>query len=282
METENHGKWSLVGIPDHEGVLRVGGRLGAAFGPDAFRKVFSRLKGQKNLFSSLVDAGNSSITSDIQVNHSQAAEKIAKAHAQTGLSVVVGGGHDHGYSHLLGIKKATHGSLGCINIDAHLDVRKPDPEITSGSPFYLALEEKVIEPKHLIEFGIQRHCNSEALWKYVESKKVEVVLFEEMRLGGAVAAFQKQLKKLSKNVEKIVISLDIDAVSEAYAPGVSAPAVEGFTPSELLEMMKIAASEPKVISLGIFELNPEHDVDQKTTRLCATAAWNFIAHRLGF
>lgn len=60
------------------------------------------------------------------------------------LSVIIGGGHDHGYTQLSSIKKTLpkNARLGCINIDAHLDVRKPNPVPSSGSPFYIALEEK--------------------------------------------------------------------------------------------------------------------------------------------
>ena len=77
-----------------------------------------------------------------------------------------------------------------------------------------------------------------------------------------------------------MLSLDLDAIQAAFAPGVSAPAMEGFTPSEILEMMLIAARDEKVVSLGIFELNPEYDIDERTARLAATCAYHFMDERL--
>jgi len=275
-------KCCIIGIPDHQGIIHIGGRLGAAKGPNAFRKAFSRLKGRFPVHEAMEDLGDvQEITSNIEENHRNAAQLIQSGHSKTGLSIIVGGGHDHGFSHLLGIHRAIRQKsdrlkLGCINIDAHLDVRKPHPTITSGSPFYLALESGVLHPSRFIEFGIQSHCNSNELWKYLESKKVEIVRMEKLRHNRAVNTFKLKLKKLSTRCDAIVVSLDLDSLACAFSPGVSAPQSEGFVSSEILEMMEIAGKEPKVISLGIFELNPEHDRDELSARLAATASYHFI------
>jgi arginase family enzyme len=170
--------------------------------------------------------------------------------------------------------------IGCINIDAHLDVRKADPLITSGSPFYLALESGILRGEDLIEFGIQSHCNARELWSYVDSKKVRVVPFGDLRGGIACGEFRSSLKRLTSQCDLVVVSLDLDSVATAYAPGVSAPQAEGFSSSEIIEMMELAGQEAKVVSLGIFELNPAHDIDERTSRLAATAAWHFIEAKL--
>lgn len=275
-------KCCIIGIPDHQGVIHVGGRVGAAQGPEAFRKVLKRLNGKNPVRDAMHDIGNiQGLTSDLKKNHELAAEWIQAHHLKHGLSIVVGGSHDHGYSHLLGVLRALQKTrpkvrLGCINLDAHLDVRKPAPLISSGSPFYLALEAGVILPKRFIEFGIQSHCNAPELWKYVESKKVEVVPFDELRNRNPVGVFKRKLKKLSNSCDAIVISLDLDALASAYCPGVSAPQAEGFTSMEVLEMIELAGRNKKVVSLGLFELNPEHDRDDQTSRVAATAAYHFV------
>ncbi len=272
--------WCLIGIPDHQGVYNVGGRLGAAHGPHSFRSMLFSLKGKSPIWTSMQDAGNlKAITKDIAHNHQQAANLIQEQHLKTGLSVIVGGGHDHGYSQLLGISKIDH-SIGCINIDAHLDVRKPNPLPGSGSPFYLAIEAGLLHQKNFIEFGIQDHCNAAELWTYVENKKIEVIPMKSLRQGQAVEKFKSSLKKLSAVCNQIVVSLDLDAVASAFAPGVSAPQAEGLTPSEIFEMMEISGQNKKVSSLGIFELNPLHDIEKITSRLAATAAYHFLEEAL--
>lgn len=229
--------------------------------------------------SEQLDAGP--FSRDVAQNHRVAADLIRDQHRKHGLTVVVGGGNDHTYSQLVGLSEALPGKkIGCINIDPHFDVRKPAPSITSGSPFYLALESGILKPERFIEFGIQRHCNGPELWDYIEAKKVHVMMFEEMRFGKSGAALQAALDRLSAQCDEIVVSLDLDAIDSAHAPGVSAPQAEGFSPSDILEMMAIAGTHPKVPSLGIYELNPAHDIAEQTSRMAATAAYHFIAHAL--
>jgi formimidoylglutamase len=270
--------WSLIGIPDHAGVAHVGGRVGAAGGPPAIRAVLARMRGRDPVHQSLgFDADAPVAPSPC---HEAAARCIAEAHRATALSVVVGGGNDHSYSQLLGLREAGARRLGCINIDAHFDVREPNPHFTSGSPFYVAIERQVLDPRRFVEFGIQRHCNGPELWDYVESRQIRVVPFEELRHGRAARAFRAELARLARRCDQIVVSLDLDAAAAAYAPGVSAPQAEGFSATDVLEMAAIAGRHPKVASLGIFELNPEHDVDQRTARLAATAIWHFVGEAL--
>ena len=102
-------KWSLLGIADHLGVMHVGGRIGAERGPSSFRKAFGRLHGQDGVTESLVDRGDINPRQrTIEERHRQAADSSRDSHLASiekqglGLSVAVGGGHDHGYSHLLG------------------------------------------------------------------------------------------------------------------------------------------------------------------------------------
>jgi len=289
MKTEsplrNASQWGLLGIPDHQGVLHVGGRLGAAQGPKAFRALKEKLKPRSPLWKTGIDFGDvSPLTSDVAQNLETATQAVAQAHLGCSLLVVVGGGHDHGFSHLKGVFQALQVKkkkirLGCINIDAHLDMRKPAPEITSGSPFYLALESGVLRGSDLVEFGAQHTCNSPELWEYAQKKKAGVISWEDLRGKNPVALFSKALQKLSKHVDAVVISLDLDALAHVYAPGVSAPQPEGFTPTEVFSMLRIAAKNKKVTSLGIFELNPEHDIGFQTSTLAVQSAYHFVESR---
>lgn len=269
-------KWSLVSIPDHVGVQNVGGRLGAAFGPRAFSEAFARMNGHRPQMRAHLTLEPVSTT--IEENHVNAAKLVREASVGADRTIVVGGGHDHGYSHLLGIREflGVGKRVGCINIDAHLDVRKPSPKISSGSPFYLAIEGKVIDGRDLIEFGIQSQCNAPELWRYAQDKNINVISFDECRHSKAIFNFTQSLEKLARQVDCVVVSVDLDSVAEAFAPGVSAPQSEGFFPTELIEFCEVAGANQKVLSLGIFELNPLHDLGGRTARLAATCAFRFL------
>lgn len=274
--------WSLATLPDDQAVANLGGRTGAKDGPKAFREFFFKLKGTAPVFESLQDGGDwGGFEPKDETRHEKAAVWLSQVTQAKTPTVIVGGSHDHGYTQLMSVKKLhPKARIGCINVDAHFDLRPPNPLILSGSPFWLAIEKGLLKPQHLIEFGIQRHCNAPELWAYAKQKKIPVVHFEGLRFGKSIPAFKAAMTKLAKQVDQIVLSFDIDAVAQAFAPGVSAPQAEGFTPSEALEMMRTAARHPKVQNVGLFELNPKYDLDGRTARLAATLAYHFVSEKL--
>lgn len=276
-------KWCLIGMPDEKGVKNVGGRIGAAKGPEAFREHFLKPRGRYDILSLMENFGDAAIAESIEETHSGIAKMLRGKLLDFDFSILVGGGHDLAYPHLKGVADAFHlepEELGCINIDPHFDLRKDEPVITSGSPFRLATKYNIIKGENLIEFGIQDHCNAAELFFYAENHKIQIITFDKLSHGKAVPAFEKSLKKLASKTKRIVISLDMDALQAAYAPGVSAPAANGFNPSEIIDMIKIAAHEEKVVSIGIYELNPTYDIDGRTAFLAAIIAWYFAAERL--
>jgi len=73
-----------------------------------------------------------------------------------------------------------------------------------------------------------------------------------------------------------MVSFDLDAVDQAFAPGVSAPAVNGLTPDLWLHATYRAGQCPSVKSLDLVELNPLFDHDHQTARLAALTLWYFL------
>lgn len=281
MATGSKTKAALLGVPDHLGVFHVGGRVGASKGPAAFRKIWQTFKSPAGVREKVRDLGDvAGMGDDVRANLDRTRAGCARAHAVAARSLVVGGGNDHAFAQLAGVRDALSARsgrvrLGCINVDAHFDVRKPSPQITSGSPFYLALEERVVEPAHFVEFGIQAHCNAPELWTYIRSRKVRVVEWEDLRGGSCVARFKKELAALAKKVDAVVVCFDLDAVAQAFAPGVSAPQSEGLTAEDAIRIAEICGASSDVVSFGLYELNPEHDEGGKTARLAATLGWHW-------
>jgi formiminoglutamase len=277
------GKFSVAGYPDDLGIRNVNGRIGAAAGPARFGDFFSKLRGRDPVLSVLHRHEVANIGTDLERNLEVATgltrELTRELDPNTDALVVVGGGHDYAYPWVravveeLGSKK----KLACLNLDAHFDLRDPFPVMTSGAPFRRLIEEDILDPRLFVEFGIQNHCNAPELWEYAKKKKIQTVPFERLRGGRAVPAFKAALAALSKKSDIVLLSVDLDAMSLAVAPGVSAPQPEGFLAGELFEMLGIAAKNKKVFSLGLFELSPPLDVNDATSRLAAQAAWKFLA-----
>ncbi|HET6370999.1 MAG TPA: arginase family protein, partial [Nitrospiria bacterium] len=87
--------------------------------------------------------------------------------------------------------------------------------------------------------------------------------------------FLNQVIEVSLSVDAAVSS-DLDAVAQAYAPGVSAPSPEGLTPEEAAQAALLAGEEPKVRYFDIMELNPIFDHDNRTARLAVAILHAFL------
>ncbi|NDG83541.1 MAG: hypothetical protein EBX52_00710 [Proteobacteria bacterium] len=277
--------FSVVGYPDDLGVKNVKGRPGASLGPAKFAEFFLRLKGEHPVLSLLHRHDLVPMTDDLEGNLKAStrftSERMRELDPTRDSLMVVGGGHDYAYPWIRAVA-AVVGSrkrIGVVNLDAHFDLREFAPVMTSGSPFRRLIEEGHLDPQKLVEFGIQNHCNGPELWEYARAKKIKTVPFGVLRNGRAVREFKKHMTALEKKCDMILLSVDLDAMSLAIAPGVSAPQPEGFDASELYEMLEFAATRKKVFSLGLFELSPPNDVQDQTTRLAAQAAWKFLHAR---
>lgn len=274
----------LIGAPDDRAIQNVGGRLGAKQGPLALRELLGKMMTglqpgiQKIRFGRGIDIAPGASIEDAHKELRAETSALLKAGA---LPIIIGGGHDFGYPHVAGAHDVYGEQLAVVNIDAHLDVRPlQDKKISSGSPFFMAIENKVLNPKFFHEFGIQEHCNFPEALEYLKKKGTSISFLNKLQASktGVLGNFEKVLQGFVKAKKQILVSFDVDAVNSAWAPGVSSPQADGFSSGEFLAMVRTSALCPNVCTLGFFELSPPLDESEKTTKLVATAVHQFISY----
>lgn len=271
LSSREHGI-VLVGFADDTGVKNVGGRAGAKDGPAAVRQKLYKFTFQPSL--PIYDLGDLMPATTIEETHRQGATLVEKILAAGHFPLVLGGGHDLAFPHALAFQEKFAAQPTFFwNIDAHLDVRPAHPLVTSGSPWYLLREHAAFGKKaKIVEFGLQSHCNAQSLVKYAREKKFELHWLADIRAQKTTAdrTFAKLLARMPAKAAGLV-SLDIDSVNWAEAPGCSAPQTEGFTAAEAIAMSFASGANPRVKSFGVFELCPPLDPDGRTANLVAHA-----------
>jgi formiminoglutamase len=265
----------FVGAADDSAIENSGGRKGAALGPDAVRSRIYRLQtGAPKI--PIYDLGDHLFDGTLRTTHRSFASLVENSINAGHVPLVIGGGHDYGYSHALGCLRAQKKKpLHLVNIDAHLDCRPFDPAITSGSPWRLLAEETCWKESksQLTEFGAQPFSNAQSLWDYAKEKKFRLVTWQKVNKRNPLA----QLKSLlSKTKAPFLLSLDLDSVRAVEAPGVSAPQWEGFTAENYREFSFWAGKSKGSMGLGIFELSPPLDPSGLTAQLAAQCTLSFL------
>ena len=265
----------ILGCPQDEGVRRNGGRVGAAFAPDDIRRCFYKLtvSGVEHLH--LFDLGNTLIQETLEETHARQQQIVRQIISDGKTLIVLGGGNDISYPDCSGLAQAV-GDVLAFNVDSHFDVRA-DAVPNSGTPYRQLLEGGFVQPASFYETCNQHFANSPVYARYLEEKGAHIIPLKEVQANGVTRTFEQIIDQAQPKA--IFWGLDMDVVTAADAPGVSAPNAGGLTGRELADIASLAGSYPQSRLLEISEVNPHFDIDQRTCRLAAVVIYAFLSAR---
>ncbi|BBW96498.1 formimidoylglutamase [Geobacillus icigianus] len=269
---------ALIGFACDEGVRRNQGRQGAKEAPAAVKAALGRLPWHLPQGASIFDAGDV-VCVDGQLEQSQAelGKAVARLLRSGAVPVVIGGGHETAYGHYLGVREAlgTDARLGIINIDAHFDLRPYDNGPTSGTMFRQILDKD--KQVGYCCLGIQKLGNTAALFADAQRYGCEYMLEEQLTAGPMEAAYE-QIERFASTYDGVMLTICMDAISAAAAPGVSAPSPFGLAPSLVRALIRRIVSHPNTISVDLCEVNPLVDEGGKTVALAAAFCLEILLH----
>lgn len=275
---------AILGVPVDEGVKRNGGRVGAKEGPSAIRAEFYKrspfVVGGKEHFPSAVkvfDFGDIKCGKTLEETHETLSEIIGALISSGIIPVVLGGGHDIAYPNFIGFSQAKQ-KVGVINIDSHLDYRKPDPKRNSGTSFRQMLDHvnSPLNAMNFVEVGTQSFANAHEHYSELIERGATVFSLRDVREDGITKVLDLAYELATTSTDSLYISFDLDAVHSSDAPGVSAPFPTGLTAEEFLTAALFAGKRRKTKIIDIAEMNPKYDVDGRTARLAALALMYFL------
>lgn len=271
----------VAGYPDDEGIKINGGRPGAASAPDAIRRPLYKMTtpawSQKEF--SLVDFGNLTSSVPLAERHHTGSEAAFNALTLGHHWIGLGGGHDYAYSDGSGFLRAftqhKYKPL-IINFDAHLDVRDTSQGFSSGTPFYRLLTDFPENSFDFIEIGIQSQCNSTAHYNWALNKNTTIVTYDDLLHAPLAEVVLEKIAEHLIHNRPTYMSVDIDAFSSAYAPGCSQSWATGLEPQGFFALWDILLKRLDVRALGVYEVSPPLDTDDRTSKLAAQIVHRFL------
>jgi formimidoylglutamase len=277
---------ALVGIPFDTTTL---GRGGARHGPAAVRTALAACLCYDAGFG--VDlAGTPRVADwgDVDVVHTDVEETwrrvsdVVESLVRPGLPLVVVGG-DHGLTFpvLRGLA-AGERRLGIVNVDAHFDVRVSQrDQVSAGVPFRYLLEQlpELVSGRNLVEFGIGGWRNSRVYADFLREHGARVISAREVRRGDLDALVQEALAVAGDGPDGVWLSIDVDGVDGAQAPGTGTPATAGIASFQLLELVWAFGCDSKAVGLDVMEVAPVWEHGTATAALAAACILTFLAGR---
>jgi agmatinase len=187
--------------------------------------------------------------------------------------VSVGGDHSLSLPLLRAIAKH-RGPVGLIQFDAHNDLWDEyfGCRYSHGTPFRRAIEEGLLQEGAFLQVGLRGQVYGEHDFDFAREHKVKMITAEEIHAGG-IALFREQLRSFLG--EPVYITLDIDCVDPAYAPGTGTPQVGGFTSNQILELVR-ALRGLNIVSCDLVEVSPPYDTGEITSLLAANLIYELL------
>jgi agmatinase len=281
----------VLGVPFDGAVSR---QPGARFGPGALREAsawFAYLGGYKGgvhnvetdrtvSYDDLTirDCGDvPTVPTSIERTRPQVVAAV-EAVAERSFPVVLGGDHYVTYPSFLGYARAVGERVGLIHIDAHSDTVESSAlygEHFHGSPMARIDESEYGGYENHAMVGIRGYEGPE-FPGLVEDRGIHVSYAPDVRERGIEACIEDAIDHATDGVDHVYLTVDIDGVDPAYAPGTGTPEPGGLTSDDLLRAMDRLGACEAIGAMDLMEVAPKLDPTESTQRLGANAVVRFL------
>ena len=193
----------------------------------------------------------------------------ADAAARARLVVALGGDNSATYGVAQGV-----GVTGLITLDAHFDLRDG---VSNGSPVRRLIADG-LDPRRIVQIGIADFANSVQYARRAAEYGITVIGLDDVRRRGVDDVMAEALEVAGAGGGGIHLDIDVDVCDRSVAPGCPASVPGGLAAWELRALARAAASDPRLISADIVEVDATADApDQRTVRLAALCVLELLA-----
>ena len=275
-------KYGLIGAPLSKSSIS---HSGAAFAPSAIRQAMASYSTYSNELEKdfrdieIADFGDV-LMHPTEIAHSQ--ERIYESVLNTIKNntienlFVLGGDHSVSFPALKAVKEH-YGNVGVIQFDAHHDLRNlDDGGPTNGTPFRRSIENAVLKGEHIVQIGIRDFTNAKAYADYAKEQHVKVYTMKDVYEGNIKEIIKESIAYLKQKVDYIYLSVDMDVLDQAFAPGCPAIGPGGMDSYTLLTAIEEAASDEKVRGMDIVEIDPTIDIRNMTSRVASYVLFSYL------
>ena len=272
---------AIIGVPFDAGTSY---RPGARFGPQSVRQASRQLRTNYHpdydvepfKIQQVADAG------DIACNPFDIREAIKQIEngaddllSKAGSIVTIGGDHTIALPLLRSINKKVGGPVALVHFDAHLDTWDTyfGAPYTHGTPFRRAREESLFLDDASMHIGIRGPLYSTDDLKNDRELGFKTIHCDEFQTQSIDQIVKRIKDRIGNN--PLYISIDIDVLDPAHAPGTGTPEVAGMTTREILNVLRGLAGS-RLVSADVVEVAPAYDHAELTSTAAATIVYELV------
>ena len=271
---------AILGIPFDAGTSY---RPGARFGPQSIRQASRHLRTQYHpsydtepfVEQQVADAGDISCN-PFNIEEAVGQIQMAATEMLGKVDSIISLGGDHTIAlPLLRAVNHFHGPVALVHFDAHLDTWDTyfGAPYTHGTPFRRAAEERLFLDHASMHVGIRGPLYSRDDLDNDEELGFKVVHCDEFQKEGLDHVASRIKERVGDN--PMYLSIDIDVLDPAHAPGTGTPEIAGISSRELLGVLR-EFDGLNIISADVVEVSPAYDHAELTSLAAATIVYEII------
>lgn len=272
---------AIVGIP-YDGSVSY--RSGARFGPRAVREQSLLLWGYNNALGvapfealRIVDYGDVEIVPvDILGTQQAIQSEVGKILAAGARVVSIGGDHSISLP-LLRAQARKHGPVAVVHFDAHPDTWDCEyacQKYSHGTPFRRAMEEGLIDTSAYLQIGIRGPTAGPQDYQDALALGARMITMDHLTDIGITKVLEEVHSRCADR--PVYVSLDIDAVDPAFAPGTGTPEVGGLTSLQILQLIR-GLIGLNLVGGDLVEVAPPYDPAGITAILAANLVFELLS-----
>ena len=249
----------VVKIRSSQGSL--GKNLGCEKAPDLIIEKFNEMFLNENYFSSEINVYDITI---YESNIEKTNESILNEAKRFDKAIFLGGDHSITYN-LFNAFSSKFRNTGLLIFDAHPDC-EVYTDIAAHEDFVRKLiDDMLLEKENVILVGLRIFSENEI--KFLKDNKIK--FFSMKDIFNDLQNVCDEIMELSRNFDGLYLSIDIDVVDPAYAPGTVYLEVGGLSSRELLYFIQRIKLLKNLKFIDIVEINPKKDINNMTVMLGA-------------
>ena len=266
---------AVVGAPTDD---LTSDRPGARFGPRAIRAAgcpwgpHLEAKVDASQVLRMVDYGDAPvIPSDPGASHAAIERVVGEVVAAGAIPIVLGGDHSIAEPDIRACA-AQHGPVGLVHFDTHTDTGREvyGVEISHGTPMFRLVEAGAVDPERYVQIGLRGYWPGESEFGWQEERGITSFFMHEVRELGIQEIVGRTLALVEDG--PVFLSVDVDVLDPAFAPGTGTPEPGGMNSVDLLWACRTIAAGVSLVGAEVVEVCPSHVGSLDITALVADRA----------
>ena len=250
----------VVGAPMDD---LVSNRSGARFGPRAIRAAVSspgrHLEAKIDAFEALrmADFGDAPVVpGDAGRSHAAIEATVTQVLEARAIPIVLGGDHSISEPDIRACSLQHRAPIGLIHFDTHTDTGTEvfGLDVSHGTPMYRLVEEGRLDPRRYVQIGLRGYWPGPAEFEWQERHGITSFFAHDVRALGIEEVVRRAVHVVGDG--PCFLSIDVDVLDPAFAPGTGTPEPGGLSAAELLWAARTVAAEVELVGADVVEVIP--------------------------